>query len=721
MNYSPFKNFIFRIPVFPFNRMNNFSFDNPTFNIAIKLASPVLYAEIKKHKSDKIKQSLYKYKTRAHTRATPFGCFAGIGIGQISDSSGIALKEDDSYLSTNTRLDMDFMFCLLKEIEKDKNIQTELQLFVNNTLYKVKHSYRYIEYKIHNNRRTYFVSEIESSEVLDFLVEIVKTENILSKITVIIKEKFEVENSDEIISFINELIDCQFLTTNLEPKVTSADLLDDAIVFLESIIYDSKYENHLKKLKTLLNNFDTNPITAKLTALNEIEHYAAEMKINYNSKYLTQTDTIINTTKAEISRSLINDVKKALKVLNKITPKTPNIALNDFKKEFHKRYDNEFIPLEIVLDPDLGIGISNLNFYNTDISPIISGISNDKKRDKDDNYKINKIQALLLEKYNELIKYNLVDIVLTDTDLIDFEDDYDDLPNTLSVLLEVINIDDNNEMPKLFVNSAHGPSAANLTSRFSHINDDFKNILQEICDIEKSHLSKNEILAEIVHLPEDRTGNIVLRNINREYEIPYLSQSSKSKNNQIPISDILVQVPNGGRVILWSKRLQKEIIPIHSSAYNYNVNTIPVFVFLSLLQGQNKRQSLYLNWGAYFKSYKYLPRVVYDNIILSPKTWNIKKQYDSKFEKASNLDMLLSYGNDWRIKNGIPDKVLLINGDNKLLIEFTNETAIDIFFKELKKRDCKLTEYFEYGNKNLVSQSKNNFKNEVIINFFKND
>mgnify|MGYP006206568179 CR=1 FL=1 len=89
---------------------------------------------------------------------------------------------------------MNFILPLLKEIEKDKKIQLKLHLFINNTIYKVNNSYRYIEYKIHNYRRSYSVSEIESSELLDFIIELAKDPLLFSDLLTIIKEKFEVEN-----------------------------------------------------------------------------------------------------------------------------------------------------------------------------------------------------------------------------------------------------------------------------------------------------------------------------------------------------------------------------------------------------------------------------------------------------------------------------------------------------------------------------------------------
>ena len=721
MNYSPFKNFIFRIPVFPFNKIEAFSFDNPIFNIAIKQASPVLYEETLKNKKDKKKeQSLYKYKNRAHNRATPFGYFSALGIGEISDINSIILNDATSYISTKSRLDMNFILPLLKEIEKDKKIQLKLHLFINNTIYKVNNSYRYIEYKIHNYRRSYSVSEIESSELLDFIIELAKDPLLFSDLLTIIKEKFEVENLEDIVDFIDELIDCQFLTTNLEPKVTGSDLLNDLILFLESSDKEDHYKSNLKEIKNLLNKIDSEPFINRLSTHSIIEKYAKKVLPDYNSTHIIQTDTMANTDVAKISEKLIGDVKKSLTVLNKITPKSTDIALTDFKKKFYKRYDNEFVPLELVLDTDLGIGISSLNYNSTDISPIISGISNRNQTEEDSNLTLNKFQSLLLKKYNALAP-NLAEIELTDTDLLEFNENWEDLPDTINVLLEIIDCEDHTNEPNLLMNSAHGTSAANMISRFSHINDNFQNITQEICNKENSYLYEDEILAEIVHLPEDRIGNIVLRNMDREYEIPYLSQSNKAKANQIPVSDILVQVPDGKRIILWSKSLKKTIIPIHSSAYNYDNNSIPIFVFLSLIQAQGKRHSLYFDWGKYFLNHKFLPRVVYNRTILSPKIWNFKRQYLSKYHQELDSDEILKYGNDWRLQNHLPEKVLLIEGGDRFLIEFTNAISIDILFKELEKRDCKLVEHFEYDNKSIITQSDNSFKNEIIINFFKNE
>ena len=110
-------------------------------------------------------------------------------------------------------------------------------------------------------------------------------------------------------------------------------------------------------------------------------------------------------------------------------------------------------------------------------------------------------------------------------------------------------------------------------------------------------LEPEAVFAEIVHLPAGRTGNVLLRPVLREYEIPYLARSGTSPERQIPVTDLTVTVAEE-RIILRSTRLQREIIPRLTTAHYFAAGGLDVYRFLCLLQEQSTALPLNWNWGA---------------------------------------------------------------------------------------------------------------------------
>ena len=122
-------------------------------------------------------------------------------------------------------------------------------------------------------------------------------------------------------------------------------------------------------------------------------------------------------------------------------------------------------------------------------------------------------------------------------------------------------------------------------------------------------------MAEIVHLPQQRTGNVLMRPVLREYEIPFLGRSSVDPAYAIPVSDLMVSVRNN-TVLLRSKRLNKFIIPHLSNAHNFSFGALSIYKFLCDLQSQNIMTNVGFSWGPLESETLYLPRVTYKNILM---------------------------------------------------------------------------------------------------------
>ena len=148
-------------------------------------------------------------------------------------------------------------------------------------------------------------------------------------------------------------------------------------------------------------------------------------------------------------------------------------------------------------------------------------------------------------------------------------------------------------------------SAAKLLGRFSHSKNIEKCVKEIIAIEEKMHPDK--ILAEIIHLPETRVGNILRRNHLRDYEIPYISKSTVKLENQINLNDLWLSVKDN-RIILKSKKLGKEIIPKLTNAHNYSYNALPIYEFLADLELQNQRDTLEFAWPSIIDTHIFLPK-----------------------------------------------------------------------------------------------------------------
>ena len=104
-----------------------------------------------------------------------------------------------------------------------------------------------------------------------------------------------------------------------------------------------------------------------------------------------------------------------------------------------------------------------------------------------------------------------------------------------------------------------GPPGALMLGRFCHADQTLHEFVRAQLQAEEA-IRPEQLFAEIVHLPDGRTGNVVCRPVLRQYEIPYLGRSGAPADRQIPVTDLLVSVRNN-RIVLRSRRLGREVVP----------------------------------------------------------------------------------------------------------------------------------------------------------------
>ena len=644
------------------------------------------------------------------SRCTPFGLFAGTAIGVFGDST--ALKVTPTIANRHTRLDMNYLVALSQDLIKQNDIKRQLQFYPNTSIYSAGSQLRYVEYHYENSRRVHHIVGVSNSEYLQKVLRLAQTGATLETLSnCLIDDDIDLEMASD---FVQELVDSQLLVSELEPSVSGPEFLDQIIPVLQETSGTEMIVKTLEKVNTAITTLDS-------IKENKSQDYIAiskqlkELNTAFDLKFLFQTDVTIGTHTNVLDKRVLYKVRRALRLLNKISPAPKETLLSQFKDAFQERYEDREVPLSQALDVELGVGFLQ-NRDSGDISALVDDLILPQKRDKITTHdqKWTSVDVLLHQKLLQCLDTGKEEMVLLDEDFEHLEEHWEDLPDTISMITEIVTL--NNE-EYVVMSGAGGSSAANLLGRFCHSDPAINKYVCDIVNVEKQ-CNPDALMAEIVHLPESRVGNILMRPALRAYEIPYLAKSILPSEQQLPIEDLMLSIKSG-RLILRSKKYNKEVLPRLTNAHNYSSGALPIYQFLANMQSQGKRSGINFNWGPYGDGFSFLPRVIYKGVILSPKTWNIKEaDIKNLQESQANNEEFQKALSIFITEKRLDQYVLLEEGDNELLINLKNHTSVKMLLSTVKRnRKFKLIEFLHVDpEKREVSNTY--FTNQVVLSFY---
>ncbi|MBS7254037.1 lantibiotic dehydratase family protein [Flavobacterium branchiicola] len=721
----PFSQYVLRTPLFPvsvyLDLLQNYNcekaiatYKNPLVREALNLASPELVNELNKWENSKadsfnekksaLELTLLKYIARIASRCTPFGLFAGCSVGNISSETDILLDLPEKH-KRFTQFDMQFWIATLQNIAKRDKAIFNLKYFPNSTIYEFGDFYRYIEYKYVKIKREHSITALRKSDTLKEII--LKTNSgltVTEMISLIAADDTEKEEAEH---FILHLIDFQFLVSELDTAITGNNEYDRVLSVLKKIS-DLKDEYlFLEKVQKQTLALDCT-LTPTVSQYQTIKDEIQKKGFEYDAKYLFQTDLDTTTYTNNLSQNILKKVAQAIQFLNGIQSKSQSGNLQEFISAFSKRYESQEIPLTIALDTEAGLGYP-IHQDMGDSHEILEEFSFTSKKKEIENQIWTPYDYILEEKLNESLSGNTKKIELSENDFPDFDPDPENIPVTISAMIEIYKDE------KVSIESTGNLSAAKLLGRFCNGNPAIHQLAATIIEKEE-RFYPDKILAEVVHIPQSRTGNILRRPALRNFEITYLANSGVEKENTIHLNDLFLSVRND-KIILRSKKLNKEIIPCLSNAHDYSGNSLPVYHFLCALQEQGIKPVYSFNWGVLESHYSYFPRVEYGGVILSKARWFIVKAELTSLLKSTQL--MDSFSN-WRLTKNIPRYVNWVNSDNTLLLDFETETGIQLFLKSTQNRNKTILEEFLFTEEPIVKNSNGEgFSNQFILSFYK--
>lgn len=681
--------------------------------------------------AQKIARSLLRYYLRMSTRCTPFGLFAACSMGRWGKETAIEFPSEEKPLR-NTRLDMHYLCALAQQLDGEESIQAYLKYYSNSSIYFFGDKIRYVEYYYQEGARRHQISAVSSSPYLLQLLERASKGASLDELAeTLLEEDVSLEEARE---FVREVIASQLLVSELEPAITGDDLLGQMLVILNRVKERSLNPSEklrqsieaLTKVRRLLKDLDQGRVEDPYHTYRQIALELDQLGVAYDISKLFQVDMGRKSSLLQVRSQLAGSIRKGLEALNRLQSRRPPTNLQQFKDAFFKRYETKEVPLLQVLDNESGIGYLQ-SAGPGDVHPMIDDVQL-ANTVGDFSFQLDDRAAFLFKKLIKALEQGDFEIELKEEELKAFTPVWTDLPDTLSVMGVLVNqSDEANALETILIKSAGGSSAANLLGRFTRLDPAIDRFTRSISRHEQE-LHPNLIFAEIVHLPEARTGNILMRTQLRPYEIPFLAQSSVARDFQIALRDLCLSV-KGDRLVLRSKKLNKEIIPRLSTAHNFSLSALPVYQFLCDLQfqqlpvGEGSRggymaSGLAFDWGPLQRHFRFLPRVRYKNLILQRASWRHSKESYADLLKTQPQHRVISV-RKWREKLKAPRRLVIADFDNELFIDLEDPACLALFFDVLKKRpEVRLLEFLFDPENAIVQDAKGKtYANEFIMAF----
>ncbi|PYV43188.1 MAG: hypothetical protein DMG06_11525 [Acidobacteria bacterium] len=435
---------------------------------------------------------------------------------------------------------------------------------------------------------------------------------------------------------------------------------------------------------------------------------------------LFQVDLVKSAPQATLGSAVLAEITQGIEVLHRLFGRLPAGDLARFCEAFTARYEQQEVPLVEALDEEIGIGFPPGGAASEEATPLLKGLA--LPVEPAETVQWSACDTFLLRKLAKALALQAHEISLESSDLeaISFKEP-PPLPDAFAVLATLAAADDAALTAgdfRVFIRTASGPSGACILGRFCHVDETMRQQVERHLRAEEA-LQPDAVFAEVVHLPEGRLGNILLRPVLRDYEIPYLGRSGAVAERQIPVTDLRVSVRNG-RVRLRSARLAREVIPRLTNAHAFHHSSSGVYRFLGTLQFQGLASGVGWDWGV-LGTAPFLPRVVMGRLVLSLARWRVSKEEIQRLSAVHEVARFQAV-QQWRVERRLPRWIALADGDHTLPVDLDNLLCIETFLHLIKQREeAAVTELFPGPEQLCARGPEGRFVHELIVPFVRID
>jgi thiopeptide-type bacteriocin biosynthesis protein len=686
---------------------------DPVITEALYLASPSL-EETLPHwcaapdsaRGQKVERALVRYFGRMTSRPTPFGVFAGLSLGHPGRATRLQLGPRAAYRK-HSRLDCGALLATLEGVRRDPAVTESLRYWSNPSRYDVAGQLRYAQPLLRGRDRDYVLSVVERTPYLDAVLSRATTGATVAELVAELCAADEAVTADEARAFVGELIECELLCPGLDLPITGVEPDQALTEQLEALPAARPVAAQLTAARATLGRWDTAALGIAPAEYRQLAASLPQLPDAGGGGGWFQVD-LHKPAELELGPEVRRELGHAVQLLHRLGARVPYGAeLARFATAFTSRFEGREVPLLVALDADVGVGLGP----TTDDAPLTRDLRFPAPPPQETfGPRERRLQAYVADAR----AHRRHAVELTDADLEALAvDPPPPLPESLVVTARIAAASAAHLARgefQVWANLASGPTALFLLGRFLHGDARLAAAAQRFAAAEQA-LWPGRALADIVHLPVGRVGNVTARPVLRDYEIPYLGASGAPRDHQLSLQDLRVSV-RGGQVVLRSQSLGCEVLPRLTAAHAWmHPHQLKLYRFLAALQGHVVCS---LEWGTALESAVHRPRLTHGRVVLSLESWHLDSTLLAPLDTA---DVAVRWRRlrELRSELGIPRLAVLLDEDRGFIVDFDNPLSVEAFAQAaLTAGGGDLREVFPPPGESVVTGPEGTFAHELM-------
>lgn len=663
-----------------------------------------------------LERTVLKYVLRACSRATPFGIFAAVSHGRFDTVGATSVPEQHEWYR-RTRVDSGVLSAVCAASAERPDVLSNLVFRPSPSIYRVGDQLRYSSHHATGRFRRYALSAVDVSEFIDCVIDAAREGAKLKELAQSLASRAVL--GDEADEFVREMVDAQLLVHDLELVVTGEDPTSQTVERLRASPEGAAAAELLGNAIRECSKLDARGVGLSHDQYADLisQLRLLPQTVELPDSELIQVDLFTRTDALSLPMQVAEDLGRAADLLWRVAAEMrPHSSFNEmldtFREAFVERFGDAEVPLLMALDEEDGVPWHSPTPPSDDV-PLLEGVDLPRApaigRTSAFNTQLNEALGRRADTTVREVEFDET-VLRTRADTLTH---FRPLPNSFAVFARLQARDEdalNAGDYRLQIDTVYGPSGAVPLARFCYGHPKLRSAVEDMLRVEEA-VEPDVLFAELVHLPQGRFGNFILRPCLRGFELPYLGTSGSSPENQLAIGDLTIAV-RSGRLVLKSTSLQRRVAVRISTAHNPDYGAgLPVYRFLHALQHQGTAHVGMTLPNTPENAFQ--PRLVSGRLVLALAKWVVSE--NELLDMFSESDaQRFSAVQRVRRERGIDRFVSLMDTQGPLVLDLENIMCIEELGRRVRSaKRVELSEVFPG-----IEQSPTRRGNEVFTHEF---